>query len=74
MDQISLYSRTLPIILGVLGVISLIAGLILGLRGGDGTSKPGRLVKKPQTTPPSDKAGQPFSEAPTQQIDISKNL
>jgi len=73
MDQISLYSRTLPIILGVLGVISLIAGLILGLRGGDGSSKPGRLVKKPQTTPPSDKPGQPFSEAPTQQIDISKN-
>ncbi|MBF5001663.1 DUF3068 domain-containing protein [Nocardia sp. BSTN01] len=74
MDQISLYSRTLPIILGVLGVISLIAGLILGLRGGDGSSKPGRLVKKPQTTRPSDKPGQPFSEAPTQQIDISKNL
>ncbi|WP_036506872.1 MULTISPECIES: DUF3068 domain-containing protein [Nocardia] len=73
MDQISLYSRTLPIILGVLGVISLIAGLILGLRGGDGSSKPGRLVKKPQTTQPSDKSGQPFSEAPTQQIDISKN-
>ncbi|MFF0499079.1 DUF3068 domain-containing protein [Nocardia aobensis] len=73
MDQISLYSRTLPIILGVLGVISLIAGLILGLRGGDGSSKPGRLVKKPQTTPPSDKPGQSFSEAPTQQIDISKN-
>ncbi|WP_062995062.1 DUF3068 domain-containing protein [Nocardia mikamii] len=73
MDQISLYSRTLPIILGVLGVISLIAGLILGLRGGDGSSKPGRLVKKPQTTPPSDKPGQAFSEAPTQQIDISKN-
>ncbi|MDR7167963.1 hypothetical protein J2W56_001682 [Nocardia kruczakiae] len=74
MDQISLYSRTLPIILGVLGVISLIAGLILGLRGGEGSSKPGRLVKKPQTTPPSDKPGQPFSEAPTQQIDIRKNL
>lgn len=74
MDQISLYSRTLPIILGVLGVISLIAGLILGLRGGEGSSKPGRLVKKPQSTPPSEKPGQPFSEAPTQQIDISKNL
>ncbi|MBF6272677.1 hypothetical protein A5780_00480 [Nocardia sp. 852002-20019_SCH5090214] len=73
MDQLSLYGRTLPIIFGVLGAISLIAGLILGLRGGDGTSKPGRLVKKPQTTPPSDKPGQAFSEAPTQQIDISKN-
>ncbi|OXR46244.1 Porin PorA [Nocardia cerradoensis] len=74
MDQISLYSRTLPIILGVLGAISLIAGLILGLRGGEGSSKPGRLVKKPQSTPPSEKPGQQFSEAPTQQIDISKNL
>ncbi|PPJ32547.1 DUF3068 domain-containing protein [Nocardia nova] len=73
MDQLSLYGRTLPITFGVLGAISLIAGLILGLRGGDGSSKPGRLVKKPQTTPPSDKPGQPFSEAPTQQIDISKN-
>ncbi|MCC3318038.1 DUF3068 domain-containing protein [Nocardia africana] len=73
MDQLSLYGRTLPIVFGVLGAISLIAGLFLGLRGGDGSSKPGRLVKKPQTAPPGDKPGQAFSEAPTQQIDISKN-
>ena len=73
MDELSLYGRTLPIIFGVVGAIVLIAGLVLGLRGGgDGTSKPGRLVKKP--TPPNDKPGQAFSEAPTQQIDISKNL
>ncbi|MEU6562224.1 DUF3068 domain-containing protein [Nocardia nova] len=74
MDELSLYGRTLPIILGVLGAISLIAGLVLGLRGNGGSSKPGRLVRKPATTPPGDKPGQAFSEAPTQQIDISKKL
>ncbi|WP_227979207.1 DUF3068 domain-containing protein [Nocardia spumae] len=74
MDELSLYGRTLPIVFGVLGAIALIAGLVLGLRGGDGSSKPGRLVKKPSTTPPGDKPGQAFSDAPTQQIDISKNL
>lgn len=73
MDELSLYGRVIPIILGVLGVISLIAGLVLGLRGGGGSSKPGRLVKKPDTSPSGGATGQ-FSEAPTQQIDISKNL
>ena len=73
MDELSLYGRTLPIILGVLGAISLIAGLVLGLMGGgDGSSKPGRLVKKP--TPKPAGGSDSFSEAPTQQIDISKNL
>ncbi|WP_241384933.1 DUF3068 domain-containing protein [Rhodococcus sp. CH91] len=33
-DTISLFGRTLPIILGILGAILLIAGFVLGLRGG----------------------------------------
>lgn len=39
-DKLSLYGRTVPIILGILGVLSLIAGLVLGLRGGSDTAGP----------------------------------
>ncbi len=35
-DKISLFGRTIPIIAGILGVIALIAGVLLGLRGGTG--------------------------------------
>lgn len=35
-DKLSLFGRTLPIVAGILGVIALIAGIILGLRGGRG--------------------------------------
>lgn len=38
MDKLSTYARTLPIVAAILGVIALIAGLVLGLRGrGNGT-------------------------------------
>ncbi|MDJ0395565.1 DUF3068 domain-containing protein [Rhodococcus sp. G-MC3] len=37
-DKLSLFGRTIPIIAGILGVIALIAGIILGLRGG--TTRP----------------------------------
>ncbi|QBJ98619.1 DUF3068 domain-containing protein [Rhodococcus sp. ABRD24] len=36
-DKLSLFGRTLPIVAGILGAISLIAGIFLGLRGGRGT-------------------------------------
>lgn len=36
MDQLSLFARTLPIILGILGVILLVVGILLGIRGGRG--------------------------------------
>ncbi|PTR23518.1 Protein of unknown function (DUF3068) [Rhodococcus sp. OK519] len=35
-DKLSLFGRTLPIVAGILGAISLIAGIVLGLRGGRG--------------------------------------
>ncbi|MGV9747614.1 DUF3068 domain-containing protein [Rhodococcus zopfii] len=35
-DQLSTFGRTVPIILGILGALSLIAGIVLGLRGGKG--------------------------------------
>ncbi|MFE5876482.1 DUF3068 domain-containing protein [Rhodococcus sp. NPDC056506] len=36
MDKLSLFGRTVPIVAGVLGVIALIAGIFLGLRGSKG--------------------------------------
>ncbi|MBA8959080.1 MULTISPECIES: DUF3068 domain-containing protein [Rhodococcus] len=68
-DQLSLIGRTIPIIAGILGVIALIAGIVLGLRGGKG--------RQPAHTagddyPPSD-GGRHVdldkSEAPTEQHD-----
>ncbi|WP_433607531.1 DUF3068 domain-containing protein [Prescottella agglutinans] len=35
-DKLSLFGRTLPIVAGILGVIALIAGIVLGIRGGRG--------------------------------------
>lgn len=35
-DKLAVFGRTLPIVAGILGAISLIAGLFLGLRGGRG--------------------------------------
>ncbi|WP_072804625.1 DUF3068 domain-containing protein [Rhodococcoides yunnanense] len=39
-DTLSLFGRTVPIIAAVLGVIALIAGIILGVRGGNGPRRP----------------------------------
>lgn len=76
MDKLSLYGRTLPIILGVVGVIVLIAGLVLGLRG-SGTEKPGRLVrpKKPKggaTVEPGRGSGFDLTDQPTTQIKLPR--
>ncbi|MBO0854017.1 MAG: DUF3068 domain-containing protein [Nocardia sp.] len=76
MDDLALYGRTLPIVFGVVGVIALIAGLVLGIRGGGDSEKPGKLVRKsgPSPEPSAGSLRNPFSEAPTEQIDIRKNL
>ncbi len=64
-DELSLYSRILPIVLGVIGAIALIVGLVLGLVGG-GEDKPGRVVRK---RAPADAGA---DDQPTQQIDLGK--
>ncbi|NNH74407.1 DUF3068 domain-containing protein [Nocardia uniformis] len=74
-DKLAVYGRVLPIAFGVLGAIALIAGLVLGLFGSRGTPARagGARTGTPRQTPPNPGQGQPFSEAPTQQIDISKS-
>ncbi|MBF6328980.1 DUF3068 domain-containing protein [Nocardia transvalensis] len=69
-DELSLYSRTLPIVLGVVGAIALIVGIVLGLIGG-GDDKPGRVVRKRTPTQPNQPAA---DDQPTQQINLGKNL
>lgn len=86
-DKLSLYGRTLPIVFGILGAIALIAGLVIGLLGGNGNGgTPVRRVSPAAggpapggpapgaTFPSSPPQGQVdhFADAPTQQIDISK--
>lgn len=81
MDKISLYGRTLPIILGVVGVIALIIGLVLGLTG-NGSEKPGRLVKpkRPKGTPAAEPSGEypgfdrRFGSDDTEQLKIPRNI
>ncbi|OZD08087.1 hypothetical protein CH275_05890 [Rhodococcus sp. 06-235-1A] len=51
-DKLSLFGRTVPIVAGILGVISLIAGVFLLLRGGNGGhSQPARVDNAPRPTP-----------------------
>lgn len=52
-DKLSLFGRTVPIIAGILGVISLIVGLFLLLRGGgnNGHRRPARTDSAPRPTP-----------------------
>lgn len=51
MDKLSLFGRTVPIIAAVLGVIALIAGIFLGLRGGKGRPPVRTAQDDPQHTP-----------------------
>ncbi|MGW4364654.1 DUF3068 domain-containing protein [Nocardia takedensis] len=67
-DKLSLYGRTMPIILGILGVIAVIAGVFLGLRGGGNTAPAGPGgYRSPVGGPRPD-------DSPTEQIDIRKGL
>ncbi|MBH0778717.1 DUF3068 domain-containing protein [Nocardia bovistercoris] len=65
-DKLSLYGRTMPIILGILGVIAIIGGIFLGVRGGGNTAPAGRGAP----------IGRPRGgdDAPTEQIDMRKGL
>ncbi len=53
-DKLSLFGRTVPIVAGILGVISLIAGAFLLLRGGSGGHRqPARVDNAPRPNPSS---------------------
>ncbi|WP_019932226.1 DUF3068 domain-containing protein [Nocardia sp. BMG111209] len=65
-DKLSLYSRILPIIFGILGALALIAGLALGLLGDRG----GRTAPVGGRHAPRPAPGDAYSDAPTQQIDL----
>ncbi|MEU1208959.1 DUF3068 domain-containing protein [Nocardia sp. NPDC005825] len=65
-DKLSLYGRTLPIILGVVGLLFLIAGIVLGLLGKGGQT-PVRRFPAPAGGP-----GPGSFDPPTQQIDMNK--
>ncbi|MBL1073012.1 DUF3068 domain-containing protein [Nocardia sp. 2] len=74
-DKLSLYGRIMPIILGVLGAIALIAGVVLGILGGRGGDAPVRRVAPAGGAPYRPEGGAPRpgnADAPTEQIDISK--
>ncbi|WP_072688948.1 DUF3068 domain-containing protein [Rhodococcus marinonascens] len=68
MDTINTFGRTVPIIAGVLGIIALIAGLVLGLRGG--RSEAPAPTTGDDDVPPS-QGGRHYedSDAPTEQHD-----
>ncbi|MRH86538.1 DUF3068 domain-containing protein [Nocardia sp. SYP-A9097] len=72
-DKLSLYGRTLPIAFGIIGVIALIAGIVFGVLGG-GNGNGGTPVRRaaPAPAPAGGPRPDPFADAPTQQIDISK--
>ncbi|WP_067571927.1 DUF3068 domain-containing protein [Nocardia acidivorans] len=72
-DKLSLYGRTLPISFGIIGAIALIAGIVFGVLGG-GSGSGGTPVRRvtPAPAPTGGPRPDPFADAPTQQIDISK--
>jgi hypothetical protein len=75
LDELSLYQRIVPLVLGIVGVIALIIGLVLGVRGGSGPEKPGRLVKRAPRQPTGSAPGTvPADDYPTQVIDMSKRF
>ncbi|MET8773987.1 DUF3068 domain-containing protein [Nocardia sp. NPDC004654] len=78
-DRLSLYGRIMPIVLGVLGVILAIVGVILGIRGGNAPAparpvRGGNLPPRGSAAPPSGGAPRGVDDAPTEQINVKKNL
>ncbi|WP_280446577.1 DUF3068 domain-containing protein [Nocardia brasiliensis] len=74
-DKLSLYGRIMPIILGVLGVIALIVGVILGVRGGSAAAPAGSGGPLNRRSGGSAAAGGTRSvdnDPPTEQIKITK--
>lgn len=64
-DKLSLFGRTLPIVAGILGVIALIAGIFLGLRGGRGNK--GATAGGP-AKPPAGSAGNDWTTDKTEEF------
>ncbi|WP_067835937.1 DUF3068 domain-containing protein [Nocardia lijiangensis] len=78
-DRLALYGRIMPIVLGVLGVILAILGAILGIRGGSAPAparpaRGGNLPPSGAATPPRSSAPRGADDAPTEQINVKKNL
>lgn len=64
-DKLSLFGRTLPIVAGILGVIALIAGIFLGLRGGRGNKGP---TAGGPANPPAGSAGNDWTTDKTEEF------
>lgn len=77
-DKLSIFGRTMPIILGVLGVLALIAGVIFGIRGNGapagGLRRPAGMAPSGAAPGPSGAAPGPHNphDPPTEKIDIGK--
>ncbi|MEV6428963.1 DUF3068 domain-containing protein [Nocardia sp. NPDC051463] len=82
-DKLSLFGRIMPIVLGVLGAIALIAGIVLGIRGGASPATASRGgTPAPRGSTPAQRDGdaaasgvRPYrggDDAPTEQININK--
>ncbi|WP_067466145.1 DUF3068 domain-containing protein [Nocardia amamiensis] len=74
-DKLALYGRVMPIVLGVLGVIALIAGVFLGVRGGPAPARArsgGAPGQRPGGPAPRGAVGRGGEDAPTEQIRINK--
>ncbi|MFF3221687.1 DUF3068 domain-containing protein [Nocardia suismassiliense] len=76
-DKLSLYGRIMPIVLGVLGVIALIVGIILGVRGGGSTPAPARgggplSQGRGGPAPAGGGARRADNDPPTEQINVTK--
>ncbi|MFF0817949.1 DUF3068 domain-containing protein [Rhodococcus sp. NPDC003318] len=65
-DKLALFGRTLPIVAGILGVIALVAGIFLGVRGGRGP-KPATTGGTPVTPEPGANTGG-YTDADTEMI------
>ncbi|MFE7796738.1 DUF3068 domain-containing protein [Nocardia sp. NPDC057440] len=77
-DKLSLFGRVMPIILGVLGAIALIAGVFLGIRGdASPATAPRGGAPAPRGGTPAPRGGTPAPrrgevDAPTERININK--
>ncbi|MBJ8347720.1 DUF3068 domain-containing protein [Antrihabitans sp. YC2-6] len=67
-DQLSLIGRTIPIVLGIVGILLLIAGLVLGLRGGSNTVGRRRANGGPSGYQPAGGAAPDYSTDRTEEI------
>ncbi|MGO4616141.1 porin PorA family protein [Nocardia sp. 2YAB30] len=75
-DKLSLYGRIMPIVFGILGVVALIVGVFLGIRGGSAPApaRPGGAPsQRPSGSAPNRGApSRGADDAPTEQIRITK--